>query len=210
MRRTICKSLIVSVVALGFLASAQAQNLIRKSAEFRNFDGTESFTTLAPPGDSIYTKTITADKGENILYITISATGDTHFGAASWFNCQVDSVNCNNGTGGADGAPAGWIALNKLPAATAITNCGVTGDGGGGTGDCHDNSITYQWCAVLPPASVATGGPHTVNLRMASSDGTSTVFIEAAHFYIDATGGSGPTCTAGVTGAAPVAAPKPQ
>jgi len=209
MKRSIRTSLIISLFVLGFMVSAQAQNLIRKSAEFRNFDGTESVTTLAalasPPaapgsgGASVYTKIITAGIGENILYVTISATGDTHNGAAAQFSCNVDGVACNPGPPGAAIAPPGWITLNKLPNSPTTTNCN---NGGGGGGDCHDNSITYQWCAVLPAASVAVGGPHTVNVRMASSDpsGTGTtdaVFIESAHFYIDATKGGSPTCTAG-------------
>jgi|SRR5579864_4113256 len=168
MRSTICKSLSVSLLVLGFGVSASAQNLIRKSAEFRNFDFSESSTTAVATGAttataggggaSIYTKVIAADVGENILYITISAIGDTHGGAASWFACSVDGVACNSGKGGADAAPFGWISLNKLPAATTSSNCN---DGGGGTGDCHDNSVTYQWCAVIPAASVLVGGPHT-------------------------------------------------
>jgi hypothetical protein len=204
MKKSIRTSLIISLFVLGFVVSAQAQNLIRKSAEFRNFDGSESATTAsATPGPavgaggaSIYTKIITAGIGENILYVTMSATGDTHGGAAAQFSCNVDGVACNPGFPGAAPAPAGWITLNKMPAPTTNTNCN---QGGGGGGDCHDNNINYQWCAVLPAASVAVGGPHTVNVRMASSDGVSVVFIESAHFYIDATKGGGPTCTAGTT-----------
>jgi hypothetical protein len=207
MKKSIRTSLIISLFVLGFVVSAQAQNLIRKSAEFRNFGGfaDESFTDAGVPGISIYTKAVATGIGENILYVTISATGDTHGGAASWFSCSVDTgsgpVFCNPGSGGAAGAPGGWIALNKLPAATTATNCD---DGSGGTGDCHDNSITYQWCTVLPAAFVATGGAATVNLRMASSNpsavaGADTVFIEAAHFYIDATKGGTPTCVGGST-----------
>jgi hypothetical protein len=196
------RSLIVSLVALGFMVSAQAQNLIRKSAEFRNFDGSETVTgalasaVLPGPGSggfSIYTKVIAAGIGENILYATISATGDTHDGAATQFSANVDGVACNPGFPGAAPAPAGWITLQKMPASPTAANCF---DGGGGGGDCHDNAISYQWCCVLPPASVAVGGPHTVNLRMASSTGAA-VFIESAHFYIDATKGGSPTCLAG-------------
>jgi len=110
----------------------------------------------------------------------------------------VDGVACNSGKGGADAAPFGWISLNKLPAATTSSNCN---DGGGGTGDCHDNRVYYTWCAVVqpPPKGPAT---RTVQLKMASSDGVSIVYIEAAHFYIDVQHGSAsgtdtPTCIQG-------------
>jgi hypothetical protein len=117
------------------------------------------------------------------LYVTISTTGDTHGGAASWFSCVVDDEFCNPGAGGAAGAPGGWIALLKLPAANeGADNCD---DGGGGAGDCHDNSIYYTWCTNVKR------GDHTVDIRLASSEESgqedTTVFYEAAHFYIEAT-----------------------
>ena len=193
MTKTIFNSLIISLFALGM--SAQAQNLIRKSAEFRNFGGETATTAAAVAGGtggaSIYTKTIATSPGENILYMSMFAAGDTHNGAASHFSCNVDSgagpVVCNPGPAGAAIAPPGWITLNKIP--NGGTNCN---DGGGGGGDCHDNAISYQWCKVIPDG----GGPHTVNLRMASSSGA-FVFIETVHFFIDATKGGSPTCTAG-------------
>jgi hypothetical protein len=91
--------------------------------------------------------------------------------------------------------------MQKIPAGTGATNCN---DGGGGDGDCHDNNISYQWCKTIPPildpvTGVETGGPRTVNVRLASSDGVSIVFIEKSHYFIDATKGGSPTCTAGST-----------
>lgn len=176
---------------------AQAQNLIRKSAEFRDFGGETSTTVQAVAGGtggvSIYTKTIATSKGENILYVTMSATGDSHGGDSLEFSCNVDGVVCNPGPSGAAAAPAGWITLLKTPTSTSNTNCN---DGGGGSADCHDNAIYYQWCAVLPTAEVLVGGPHTVNLRMASGNGA-TVFVETSHYYIDATKGGSPTCAQG-------------
>src|SRR5579864_1154165 len=115
-------------VAFLLLSLVQAGVVERKAAEFRNFDFTETSTTAAATGATvataggggtpIWTKTIPITPGEKVLYITISAIGDTHFGAASWFACSVDGVPCNSGKGGADAAPFGWISLNKLPAAT--------------------------------------------------------------------------------------------
>ena len=177
--------------------------LFRLSAEFKNFDGTETFTSETVPSDPkpgeggilAYRKEVYVPK-EATLYVTISTTGDTHGGAASWFSCVVDDKTdekndktdnhkdaaemfCNPGAGGASGAPGGWVALQKLPAANeGAENCP---DGGGRAGDCHDNSIYYTWCTNVKK------GDHIVDIRLASSDEGQDVFFEAAHFYIDAT-----------------------
>lgn len=194
----------LALIAVAFLATqSQAGRVQRKAAEFRNFDGTETFTgALAAAGGlggaSIWTKTIPIKPGQKVLYITMSATGDSHGGAAVQFSCLVDNVPCNPGPPGAAAAPPGWITLLKMPADTDNTNCG---EGGGGPGDCHDNGIYYQWCKVIQPPP---RGPRTrtVNLRMATSASGTTAFIESAHFYIDVQHGSAsgtptPTCIAG-------------
>jgi hypothetical protein len=140
--------------------------LTRLSAEFRNFDGTESTTAVGVPGISVYSKTVSIPgpsplPTSYILYVTISATGDTQGGAASWFTCLVDKVFCNPGKGGGSGAPAGWVALQRH---------GV---------ELPDNDIHYTWCARIEP------GTHTVQIRMASSTPGDQVAIETAFFYID-------------------------
>ncbi|MGH9785249.1 MAG: hypothetical protein ACRD88_13790 [Terriglobia bacterium] len=208
MKRYICSSLIVSLFAFGsVISTAQAQNIIRKSAEFLYFTpgatGTEATSIavngpLGTGGTSVYTKTIFTGPGENILYVTMSATGDAHGGVKQRFACLVDGVPCNPGGGGINLANTGWVTLLKLPQSPTTTNCN---DGGGGTADCHDNSIHYQWCKVIPrivnAAGVETGGPRTVNVRMATEVADTPVFIEQTHFYIDATKGGTPTCTEG-------------
>ncbi len=142
--------------------------ILRIAADFFNFDG----TVFVPPGS-------------NTVYVTISTTGDTHDGAALWLSCRVDGVPCNPGSGGAGGTPAGWINLSKHKNYAL----GLSGDGGGGAGDMHDNSIYYTWCVQRGT------GPARVELKMASSGpdfetGTGAtppfVFFEAAHVYIDA------------------------
>jgi len=167
----------VTIVGLWTPSDSKAQTALRRlAAEFRNFDGTESVTGAGVPGALIWTKTIFVPSSDNVLYVTLSTTGDTHDGAASWFTCMVDGAFCNPGSGGAAGAPPGWIALLKEPAGGANANCN---NGGGGPGDCHDNGIYYTWCTKIDP------GTHTVELRMASGAPPALVFIEAAHFYID-------------------------
>jgi len=200
-------TILFALVTVAFLVISQTDAGVveRKAAEFRNFDGSETSTTAVAlagglGGASIWSKTIAIKPGEKVLYITMSATGDTHGGVASQFSCLVDGLPCNPGIPGAAPAPAGWLTLNKMPAATDTPNCN---DGGGGGGDCHDNQIYYTWCAAIQPPP---GGPatRTVNLRMASSDGVSLVFIESAHFYIDVQQGSASgtdtaSCIAGST-----------
>jgi len=167
--------------------------ILRIAADFFNFDGTETFTAapvFAPDGTlvdgtTVFLKSVFIPPGSNTVYVTISTTGDTHDGAALWLSCRIDGVPCNPGTGGAGEAPAGWINLNKHKNYAL----GLTGDGGGGAGDMHDNSIYYTWCVQRG------SGPARVELKMASSgpdfetgtgDTPPFVFFEAAHVYIDA------------------------
>ncbi len=159
-------TLLVVLVGGWAAETARAQSPLRRfSAEFLNFDGSESATNSAVPGIPVYDKTLVTPADVNTLYITISTTGDVHHGNAAWFNCNVDGVNCNSGFGGAAGAPAGWIALKKHFNYDSVTyNGGLsTGDGSGGTGDMHDNSIYYTWCTPI------SSGTHTVEIRLASS-----------------------------------------
>lgn len=198
-RSTVVRSLLVGfVAATGFVPLEASGPLLRISADFKNFDGTETFTA-APvfdadgklvDGTTVFKKTVFVPFGMNTLYVTISTTGDTHDGAALWLSCRVDGVPCNPGFGGAGGTPAGWVNVQKHK----NYPLGLSGDGGGGAGDMHDNSIYYTWCTRRG------AGPATVEVKLASSGpdfetGTGFpppfVFFEAAHFYIDASRISG-------------------
>ena len=53
----------------------------------------------------------------------------------------------------------------------------------------HDNSISHEWCA-----QVRRNEAVTVELRMATSHGGNTVFIENTNVYIDGSQGK-PLCT---------------
>jgi hypothetical protein len=194
-RRTVLLGVgLAGLLALGVSLDVQANGpILRITADFKNFDGTETFTAspvFAPDGTlvdgaTVFKKSVFVPPGVNTLYVTMSATGDTHNGAALWLSCRVDGVPCNPGLGGAGGTPAGWINVQKHKNYAL----GLTGDGLGGAGDMHDNSIYYTWCVRR------IGGPATVEIKMASSgpdsetdDGFTApfVFFEAAHFYIDA------------------------
>jgi hypothetical protein len=167
--------------------------ILRIAADFFNFDGTETATAapvFAPDGTlvdgtTVFRKSVFVPFGVNTIYVTISTTGDTHDGAALYLSCRVDGAPCNPGSGGAGGAPPGWINLQKHKNYAL----GLFGDGGGGAGDMHDNSIHYTWCMKRE------SGPATVELKLASSGpdfetGTGAtppiVFFEAAHVFIDA------------------------
>jgi hypothetical protein len=188
-------ALLVSGVGMPRDASAQGGPILRLAADFKNFDGTESFTAVGvdpvagTDGVPVFQKTIFVPAGTNVLYVTVSTTGDTHDGAALWLSCRVNGAACNPGFGGAGGTPGGWVNLNKHKNWIGLTGV-LNGDGGGGGGDAHDNSIHYTWCTKF-----AGGAPARVEVRLASSGSTDetsgfagppNVFFEAAHFFIDA------------------------
>jgi hypothetical protein len=183
---------LVPLVALPAVASAQ-DFLRRLVAEFDFFaPGQEAFTDAEPDGIAIYRKTVDVPFPTNTLYLTLSTTGDTHDGAASCFTALLDGVFFNPGGqgaarcagGGADLVP-GWITLLKLPGQTDDPGGSNCNDGGGGPGDCHDNSIYYQWCTPVEP------GKHEVEIRMASDTQGKTVFIEQASAAVDVVAGVG-------------------
>jgi hypothetical protein len=198
MRRgfTLPAPLVALAACLAAAPSVQAQDsaIFRHSADFFKFDGTEFVTgTTAvsganpttpgtPDGALFYRKRVAVPKTSTILYVSIFATGDSHNGAALWLSCRVNLAFCRPSPARAvDKAPSGWIALLKLPQAvppvTATNNCN---DGGGGTADCHDNGVAYQWCVP-----VRGGSTVQVDLKMATSKAGSDVFIEKGHVYID-------------------------
>ena len=200
-------TLTVCVLTLGFWTLAQSWEgstggpLHRLAADFKNFDHTETSTTVGVfpnsvgslPGNDgqlVYHKTVSVPDDHNVLYVTMSGTGDTHDGAALWLGCRVDGNDCNPGAGGAAGAHPGYIALQKMPSfiVNPIGAIGSCNDGGGGFGDCHDNNINYTWCTPI------YGGTHNVELRLATSESGKEVFFEATHFFIDSNFIEGNAC----------------
>jgi hypothetical protein len=176
-RQAICVIAVTLALLLG--GCVPPQTLMRHVAEFRF--GPEQLTTstatgIGTGGDPIYLKTFNLPAGQNTLFVTLSTTGDTHGGAASWFSTLVNGTVCNPGDEGAGVAPGGWIPLQKH------RDSGPGGDGGGGPGDLHDNGIYYTWCCSQ---GVQPGGSNTVEIRMASSIPGQFVFVERSHYYID-------------------------
>lgn len=151
-------------------------------------------TPFANGGVVIYDKTVRVPENLNVLFITISATGDVHGGARMLLGCLVDGKSCVQSKI-PNGAPDGWVTLqrhkdyneNYAPKPMAPT---FNGDGVGGAGDLHDNSVYYTWCTKIKKAG-EHGAMHHVKIKMASqhvedaTDQQGQVSIEAVHFYID-------------------------
>ncbi len=104
---------ILSTASLG-----HAQNLQRFASEFLNFDGTELH---AGPGDtpatdngvSIFEDHVTVPANVNVLYVTLSATGDVSTTLTeSQFTCLVDANPCNAGST-FDATAPWWIVLEE-------------------------------------------------------------------------------------------------
>ena len=170
---TIAMAALVVAVALPLIA--HATHMRRLAANFAKWDGSE-FSTSSDTSSPLnfYTKTVTVPFGNNVIYVTLSATGDGHDEAGHLLRCRVDGAACNGGSTNSGGGGAGWIGLQQH------------GDGD----DFHDNAINYTWCKPITP------GSHQVKLDLASDDGE-TAFMEGVHVYIDVNKipGSSNACT---------------
>jgi hypothetical protein len=125
------------------------------------------------PGDvgqiTIYSNTLKLPKRDNTLYVTVSGEG---LGSCDGIalNCQVDGVNClqgtgTPGTGSVVAIPSGWV----IPLGNEFDGAGSFGLTG----------LNFQFCAPV------TKGSHTITLNAASSFGNCDTFIEGLHVYVD-------------------------
>jgi hypothetical protein len=141
----------------------------------------------------------------NTLYVTVSGVGDDHGGARNDLACVVDGNPCNDTvTDPVAGAPSGWVTVMRHPNYNREYPHGATpdatgdapaatfnGDGGGGAGDLHDNSINYTWCAPIDSGKYHAhrSGMHHVQIRLAAQNvdhaRSPQAFLEAAHFFVD-------------------------
>ena len=197
MRNRISRYIRVGSKALGIAAPlllaagvAIPAALDRLSAEFQSPGEITTTATPAaspvpgaPGGIVIYDKTLNIPPG--VVYLTFSAQGDTHDGAALLMTASITDASGNvticqpmATAGGAAEFGAPWMTLLKLPdGETPPNNCD---DGGGGPADCHDNSFSFSCCALLSGG----GNNRDVKISMASSDG-GRVFYEDSTIYID-------------------------
>jgi hypothetical protein len=162
--------------------------IFRHAADFFKFNGTEFLTATtataqSPPGGALFYRkriVVQSTPPSNTLYVSIYAKSDQHGGAALWLSCLVNGVFCRPSAASFfEGTPPSWIALQKLPRTPGdpTLNCN---NGGGGSADCHDNGVAYEWCVPVRPDSIVT-----VDLRMATSIAGRNVFLEGGHVYID-------------------------
>lgn len=187
--------LFLPAFAVGSNGTGNSGYLRRYAANFTTFGQPAELTTNLPPaadglgGLLIYNKNFFVADDINTLYVTLSATGDTHGGARLQISCVVDGAPCNPGANPVGGSPTGWVTVKRFD---NYNNNGLpipyAGDGGGGAGDVHDNAIHYTWCTPFETKA----GTHNVQVRMASSgvlgDPGSTgefVFMEGVHFFVD-------------------------
>jgi hypothetical protein len=193
------KHLLACASAIALLAAipASATNLQRLSAEFQNSTSLGSdgeIVTNAPAGPNgtggivVYDKMVGFPADVNVLYVTFSGNADTHNGSALLMTATVNGnliepLAGQLGTGG--GGPTeqtGWYTLSKLPAALTGNNCN---DGGGGTGDCHDNAVMFSGCYALGPNDDKKTAHVQVMLADMPGGGDNLAFYERATFYID-------------------------
>jgi hypothetical protein len=161
--------LLLVLLALGVAVPVAAQSdLHRLASEFKFYDNDEARTNLGVPGTVIWQRVFDENPGDDTLYVTISATGDTG-NAALWLSCRVNGLLCRPSASPATGV-AGWISV--VPRLTR-----------------SDVSIHYTWCIAL-----TTPGPHTAEISMASSTPPRFVSLESAHFYIDSSETFGGGC----------------
>lgn len=180
------------------VGQAPGSFLRRFAANFTTFGNPPELVTTEQPapngggGEVIYDKDVTVPGDVNVMYVTVSAVGDTHFGARLQLACLIDDVPCNPGANPIGGAMSGWVTvqrhkdynLNYAPGGEPFV-----GDGGGGAGDLHDNTVYYTWCAPLEGQGAGT---RNVKVKFASgavpgepaSEGAE-VFLEGVHFFVD-------------------------
>jgi hypothetical protein len=129
-----------------------------------------------------------------VINVSFWAPADIEGGGRLLLGCFISQapgvfgdpfVPCHDGftfVGGS--ANPGWISLLKLPAPTTSTNCN---DFGGGTGDCADNGIHYDWCIPREKFFIGSGfgGYNTVQIRLAKQpSGDGRAFFEGAQVKI--------------------------
>ncbi len=179
-RKKIVFMTVLAALAVGStVAYVQASSVLSRERADRLAMGFEiaTFNTIANPLN-FYTEPIFLAGAKRTVYITFVASADSHGGARVLMKGEVDGEACTGGPGATPTAP-GWQSINMMPAGGANANCN---NGGGGPGDCHDNSVIYTCCR-----NVQKPGPHTVALSMASGGPSGTVFFEQAHVYVDST-----------------------
>lgn len=201
-------ALAMSVPQVALAEDGCSECLVRYSANHRTHctpglaDPCELVTNLPPnlpasgnpPGTgglTIYDKDFLARATDNTIYVTFSGTGDTHFGARLQLAALLDGVACAPGGNPVGAAPPGWVTLSRHADHPELA---FGGDGSGGSGDLHDNSIHYTWCCPVPPVVGDDDDGdrvlRNVVINLASrpvpaSDPPANAFVEGVFLFID-------------------------
>ena len=209
-------ALMIAGVTTSASAGSSDTALHRLAADYQNtaslgnqIQGVDEVQTTLPPssnglgGTPVYSKTLSVPY--DVVFITFSAQADTHNSSALLMSANVTDEDGNKqlcqplagqtGPGGGNQF-TGWYTLLKQPvtgltgATTPPTNCN---DGGGGSADCHDNTIYFSCCARVTPDTdefFSEDDPfqQTVQIRLADNPGSGNnrAFYERATIYIDA------------------------
>jgi len=194
-RRCLISTLALAAAGLFVAGPVSAANLQRLSAEFQNnTSGANEISTnvAAGPGGTsgtvVYDKTVGFPGDVDVLYVTFSAQADTHNGSALLMNATVNGnliqplAGQTAGGGGGPHVQTGWYTLNLLPQPPTVTNCG---DGGGGSADCHDNTIYFSGCYALQPADDKKTAHVVIKLADLPGGGANRAFYERSTIYID-------------------------
>ena len=196
MRHCLTSALALAAAGLCVAGPVSASNLQRLSAEFQNdasVGGSGEILTNAAAGPGgtggvvVYDKTIKIPSDVDVLYVTFSAQGDSHNGSALLMTATVNGglieplAGQTAGGGGGIHLQTGWYTLLILPQPVAITNCN---DGGGGSADCHDNTIYFSGCTRI--LTEEHKGPETADVVIKLADLVGGVaFYERSTIYID-------------------------
>jgi hypothetical protein len=172
---------IMGALALAFCVAApraaHAQNLQIFAANHLDFGDSNEVeakcTTLFTPGAVVkfYDNTVTTTAATDVMFVTLSATGDTERDNGLQVQCTVDGAPCKTGNIGADGATGlGWVVLQKVDE------------------DELDNNVNYTWCV---PIGRTEKNKHKVVLNLENlCNGTSTVglvFLEQINVLVEGT-----------------------
>jgi len=202
MRRCLTSALALAAAGLFVAGPVSAANLQRLSAEFQNntsIGGSgEIFTTLpalagGAGGTVVYDKTVAFAADVDVLYVTFSAQGDSHLGSALLMNATVNGnlieplAGQTAGGGGGPHVQTGWYTLLILPttAVNPFTPANNCNDGGGGTADCHDNTIYFSGCYALQPADDKKTARVKIKLADLPGGDANFAFYERSTIYID-------------------------
>jgi len=151
--------------------------LTRLSAQYTAVDGNvigiPSTATPAGGPEQIYSNTLKVPNGNNVMYVTIQASGFGDAGGDIALNCQVDGTNCLSGkgtagTGSVSSIPTGWVIPLGSEFGSGVA-LGATGLG-------------YQWCI---PLSKTKQGMHSVVINAGNAFGFATAWMEAVSVFVD-------------------------